>query len=204
MKTTEFNPLIEAIGGIDDNIISDAMSKTTKRPRAVRTVLLTAAAAAVCTVASVTAVARLKSDRDITVNGVLTDPDYSEVTYNGTTYGVYVFDLPKEALGEEKEGGTAVGEVKVVRNNDGKFGNGWKIVDEAGNSFYIGINNKLVRMKSKDGVYGKGFDVLNFSDDYCYFEYDFGKDIRIDLVHKDDLDEYTKAHAEELHLTAEE
>lgn len=202
---TKLNPLLEAMNGIDDKFVFDtAKNSTNKRKKRIGTMIIAAAAAAACTVASVTAIASLKADRDITVNGVLTDPDYSEVTYNGTTYSVYVFDLPKEVLDEEKEGGTAVGKVKVVRNNDGKFGNDWKIVDEAGNSFYVGINNKLVRMKSKDGVNDIGFAVLNLSDDYCWFEYDFGKDIKIDLVHKDDLDEYTKAHAEELHLPAEE
>lgn len=67
------------------------------------------------------------------------------------------------------------------------------IVDEAGNKFYWGINNKLVLLKSKDGIDGVGFSCLNFRDDkYAYFEYHEGSDIRIELVPCEEYDEYIK------------
>lgn len=173
MKTTEFNPLIEAIGGIDDNIVSDAMSKTTKRPRAVRTVLLAAAVAVFCTGSVTTmAVASLKAPKDVLINDVSVVPQYSTyTTENGTVLEVYVTDIPEYALDEEVEGYTAVGDVKVVQNPEypRKWGK-WMLVDEAGNVFHVGINNKVVKAVDKGTNHYISFDVMNFSDDYEWLE----------------------------------
>lgn len=191
----KINPLFEAMSNIDDNIASGAIKEERRRPKTIKMILIASAAAAICAITTVTAVASLKAPLNITVDGAPIEPTYSTFAdEHGHEWELYVFDMPDYALGEEIEGKTALGEIKAVPNPEypGRFAE-WMIVDEAGNKFYWGINNKLVLLKSKDGIDGVGFSCLNFRDDkYAYFEYHEGSDIRIELVPCEEYDEYIK------------
>ncbi|MCM1164699.1 MAG: hypothetical protein NC299_00745 [Lachnospiraceae bacterium] len=180
----EINPLFEAMSNIDDNIVSEAVKTARKRPKGIRAALIAAAAAAFCAVTAVAAAAALKAPKEVTINDVPVEPRYSTFTDDlGEEWELYVFEFPDFALGEEIEGYTAVGDIKVVRNPEypDRWGE-WMMVDEAGNKFYTGVNNKLVKFQSKDGVRHGGFEVANFlSDRYTYLEF-AADDSRIEIV----------------------
>lgn len=172
MTENKINPLLEAMNGIDDMLVCDTAKNTVKRKKRIG-VVITAAAAAACTVALTTmAVANLKAPKDVLINDVTVQPYYSTYTAdNGKILEVYITNIPDYALDEEVEGYTAVGEIKVVRNPEypQKWGE-WMLVDEAGNVFHTGINNKYVKFNFKGENRWHSFDVLNFSDDYSWIE----------------------------------
>lgn len=169
----KLNPLFEAMNDIDDGIVSNAVQTAHRHPMRLKTVLVAAAAAALCAVTAVTAAAVLKAPKEITVNNEIVEPQYSTFTdINGKEWDMYVFDLPEFALGEEVEGRTAVGKIRAVNNPDypGKWRE-WMLVDEIGNVFYTGVNNKLIEFYSKDGISNVGFGCANFlSKKYEYVE----------------------------------
>ncbi len=171
----KINPLIEAMNNIDENIVSDVMSDTRKHPRRFKPIPIAAVITVLFTATTITAIASLKAPKQVTINDMAAEPSYK--TYlddQGREISMYVYDVPDFALGEEREGGTPVGEIKVVRNPEYplKWGE-WMIVDEAGNEFHTGINNKLVQIEIKDGQIGceqVGFDILNLLDGYGILE----------------------------------
>ena len=168
---TNLNPLLEAMNNIDENIVSDVMSETHKKPRKFKPVLIAAMAATLLTATAITAIATLKAPKQVTINDMAVEPTYkSYVDDDGREIGMYIYDVPDFALGEEREGGTPVGEIKVVRNPEYplKWGE-WMIVDEAGNKFYTGINNKLVQVEigEREQI---GFGILNLLDEYRILE----------------------------------
>ncbi len=169
----KINPLFEAMSNINDNIAANAVSeKNHKRPKCGKPFLVAAAAIALCSTITVTAGALLKSPARFTVNNMAVEPYYSEYKDGlGNDIAVYVIDVPDYALGEE-EGEAAVGDIKVVPNPEypDKWGR-YMIVDEAGNEFHVGINNKIVMYEVK-GEQGIGtFDCSNFlKDEYEYVQ----------------------------------
>lgn len=193
----KIDPLFEVMSSIDDNIVSGAIKAERKRPKGIKAILIAAAAAVLCAATTITAVASLKAPKNISIDGAPIEPTYSTTNdRDGNEWDVYVFNMPDYALGEEKEGKTAVGEIKVVPNPEypAKWRE-WMIVDEAGNVFHGGINNKLVFLYSKDGVSEVGFACPNYrSDIYSYFQYNEDSKVRIELVLNEELDEYLKQH----------
>lgn len=172
---TKLNPLLEAMNNIDENIVSDVISDTRKRPRRFKPITIAAAITVLFTVTAITAIASLKAPQQVTINDMAVEPTYkSYVDDQGREISMYIYDVPDFALGEEREGGTPVGEIKVVRNPEYplKWGE-WMIVDEAGNKFYTGINNKLVQIEIKGEQIGCkqiGFGILNLLDGYRTLE----------------------------------
>ena len=171
----KIDPLFEAMSSIDDNIVSNAIHEKRRCPRGIKAILIAAAVTVFCAISTISAVAMQKAPKDVMINETLIEPSYSSFVDNsGKAWDVYVFDLPDFCLGEEQEGKTAVGKVTVAPNPEypHKWGE-FMIVDETGKEFHVGINNKLVRCESKDGVHHYGFDVLNYrSDEFDYLEFE--------------------------------
>lgn len=190
----KINPLFEAISNIDDNIAANAIKENRRCPKKIKVILIVAAAAAMCAITTVTAVARLKSNLNVTIDSISVEPYYSITSAFGKEWDIYVIDLPDYVLGEEEKGKTAVGRIDVIPNPEypGKFGK-WMIVDETGNKFYTGINNKLILLRPQDGD-TSGFDEFcctNFlSNDYGYFETYTGDSLKFDLVPLEKYEEF--------------
>lgn len=171
----KINPLLEAMNNIDENIVSEVMSDTHKQPRRIKLIPIAASIAVLFTATAITAIATLKAPQQVTINDMAVEPTYkSYVDDEGREINMYIYDVPDFALGEEVEGGTPVGEIKVVKNPEypSKWGE-WMIVDEAGNKFYTGINNKLVQIEIKGGrikCEQFGFGILNLLDGYGTLE----------------------------------
>lgn len=192
----KINPLFEAMSEVDDNIVSNSIKEECKRPKGLKAILISAAAAVLCAATTITAVASLKAPKNIIVDGVMVEPVYSTISGYGKEWDVYVIDMPDYALGEEKEGKTAVGGIKVVINPEfpGKESE-FMMVDEAGNKLYSGVNNKLVLLLSKDGVANFSFACANYRyDTYCYFEWYDESNIGIDNVPYEEEDNYRREH----------
>lgn len=190
----KINPLFEAISNIDDNIAANAIKENRRHPKKIKVILIAAAAAAMCAITTVTAVARLKSNLNVTIDSISVEPYYNTTSAFGKEWDIYVIDLPDYVLGEEEKEKTAVGKIDVVPNPEypEKFGK-WMIVDETGNKFYTGINNKLILVRPQDGD-ASGFDEFcctNFlSDDYGYFETYTGNSLKFDLVPLEKYEEF--------------
>lgn len=190
----KINPLFEAISNIDDNIAANAIKENRRHKKKIKVILIAAAVSAMCAITTVTAVARLKSNLNVTIDSISVEPYYNITSAFGKEWDIYVIDLPDYVLGEEEKGKTAVGKIDVVPNPEypGKFGK-WMIVDETGNKFYTGINNKLILVRPQDGD-TSGFDEFcctNFlSDDYGYFETYTGNSLKFDLVPLEKYEEF--------------
>lgn len=144
-EINKLNPLLEAMNDIDDDIVSETAPVERKRPKYFKPLMIAAAAAVLCGATAVTAVASIKPPKEVIVNDEpLEVADYT--VYNdekGREIRTYVYNMPDHVLGEEKEGCTPVGQVRVVKRDDDRWG-GWEIVDEEGNVFHWGINNKKI------------------------------------------------------------
>lgn len=109
-----------------------------------------AAAAAVLAVTGVT-VGALSSPPEVKLNGDYIEPYYNVyIDVDGSTVEILTVELPSEMLGEEKNGMTPTGELKLGRSDIGDISNegysGIWLIDEKGNE-YCKINNKLVNVK---------------------------------------------------------
>lgn len=146
--------------------------------------IIAAAAAVLCAITAATAVAITKAPKDIIV-----DDEPAEVEYtvykdeHGREIRTYSYNLPDYALRAEKPGCTPVGKVRVV-HEDGYLWTGWRIVDEKGNEFPDGINNKEILCEVIDKYnphtyHEMGFGCTNFR----------GDEYNMMMFHKDDLDE---------------
>lgn len=188
----KLNPLLEALNDIDDAIISDAAPEKRRRPRYFKPMIIAAAAAVLCGATAITAVASRKPPQEIILWDEPLDVDYTVYTdEKGREIRTYAFNLPDYALGEEKEGCTPVGQVRVVDRVDDLWG-GWEIVDEEGNVFHRGINNKKIRCDIIDPAnphthYQVGFMCANFLGDYydmtMFCEYDSEENVVADRVY---------------------
>lgn len=168
---------------IDDAIISEAAPAEKKRARYFKPMMIAAAAAVLCGATAVTAVASIiKPPQQIILWDEPLDVDYTVYTdEKGREIRTYAFTLPDYALVEEKEGCTAVGAVKLVAKEDCDIFDDYVLVDEAGNVFNTGINNKEVRCDIIDPAhpethYDYGFVCVNFNyKEYSwsmFYEYD--------------------------------
>lgn len=145
-EINKLNPLLEAMNDIDDAIISESAPAKRKRPMRFKPLIVAAAAVVLCGATAVTAAASLKPSKEVIVEDEPVDVDYTVYIDDlGREIRTYAFNIPDYALGEEKEGCTAVGQVKVVpADDDNPWGN-WSIVDEEGTVFHSGINNKEIQ-----------------------------------------------------------
>lgn len=168
----KINPLLEAMNNIDEKIVSDVMSEPRKQPRKFKLIPIAAAVAVLFTATAITAIASLKAPQQVTINDTPVEPTYK--TYYddlGRKIDMYVYDVPASALGEEVEGHTPVGDIKAVRNPEyPQKWSDWMIVDEAGNVFHTGINNKYVHIYIRGENSGHGFAVMNLLDGYGMYE----------------------------------
>lgn len=138
------NKLLKSINDIDDDLISEAESWKPRKARKLKIAIIAAAAAVLCGATAVTAVASLKTPVDFTINDEPVEVEYTVYTDDkGREIRTYAYKLPDYSLGEEIEGHTAVGQVRVVLRDDDLWG-GLELVDEEGNVFHGGINNKIV------------------------------------------------------------
>lgn len=159
--------LLKNINDIDDDLIFEA--ERWKRPKVhkLKIAVIAAAAAVLCAATAVTATANIKPPKEVIVDGEPLDVDYTVYTdENGREIRTYAYTMPDYAVGEEIEGCTPVGQVRVVKNDEDLWGD-WKIVDEAGNVFHLGINNKEVQCdiidpKNPRATYDIGFACPNF------------------------------------------
>lgn len=171
--------LLNNINDIDDDLICEAEQWKPRKAKKLKIAFIAAAAAALCAVTAVTAVASLKPPVDITVNDEPVEVEYTVYTDDkGREVRTYAYTLPDYVLKEEKEGYTAVGQVRVVARDDNRWG-GWDIVDEEGNVFHWGINNKIVECEIDVGHLNEiGFGCMNVRDGYnmIWFNNDNDKD----------------------------
>ncbi|MBD5384342.1 MAG: hypothetical protein HDR72_05025 [Ruminococcaceae bacterium] len=141
--------------------------------------VIAAAVVAACSAMAITAGALLKAPTKFTVNDMEVEPYYNEYKDElGNDIVMYVIDVPDFALGKAVEGNTAVGDIRVVPNPEypSKWGE-YMIVDELGNEFHVGINDKIVmyELNGKDGI--GTFDCSNFlKDEYEYVQIISGED----------------------------
>ena len=171
MTDNKINPLLEAMSEIDDNIITNKTATTVKKSKK-RAIIIAAAAAAVMAVGSITAGAIMNAPIKTMLNNEPYEPIYDVYTDEyGHTIETFVYDVPEYALKEEREGWTAVGRIRAVYDPDLPFAkpgySGYKLVDEAGNEFRFGVNNKYVDVRiDNNNSLSIGFDCgnLNFSE----------------------------------------
>lgn len=182
-EKNKLNPLLEAMNDIDDAIISESAPAEKKRAKYFKPMIIAAAAAVLCAATAVTATASLKPPQQIIISDEpLSDVDYTVYTdEKGREIRTYAITLPDYALVEEKEGYTAVGAVKLVAKEGCDIFDEYVLVDEAGNVFNTGINNKEVRCDIIDPAhpethYDYGVDCVNFNyKEYSwsmFYEYD--------------------------------
>lgn len=188
----KLNPLLEAMNDIDDSIISEAAPAERRRARYFKPLMIAAAAAVLCGATAVTAAASIKPSKVVIVEDEPVDVDYTVYIDDlGREIRTYAFNIPDYALGEEKEGCTAVGQVKVVPADDENPWGDWIIVDEEGTVFYSGINNKEIQCDVIDpenphthheigfvcaNFKSKDYDMImyNSQDKICLHVYPFG------------------------------
>lgn len=163
------NKLLKSINDIDDDLIFEAESWKPPKAIKLKIAVIAAAAAVLGAATAVTAVASLKTPVDVTVNDEPVEVEYTVYTDDkGREIRTCAYKLPDYALGEEREGCTAVGQVRVVQRDDDLWA-GWDIVDEAGNVFHKGINNKMVEFQ----IVGKNLNTFLFPCMNLLDEYDF-------------------------------
>lgn len=179
----KLNPFLEIMNEIDDDIVSGAIANQCKRPRYFKPMLIAAAAAVLCGATAVTAIAGTKPAKEYTINEEPVEVECTVYTDDrGREIRTYAYKLPDYAFGKEVEGRTAVGQVRVVARDDNRWG-GWEIVDEEGNVFHYGINNKEVEREiagKVGGIGGIGFGCTNVRDGFnmAWFNSDNDKDLR--------------------------
>lgn len=205
MTENKINPLLDVMSEIDDSIITNsntvgAVKKSKKRP-----IIIAAAAAAMLGVAiPVTSGALMRQPLKTEINTQENELGYNVYTDEyGHMIETYVYDIPEYALGEEVEGRTAVGAVRAVYDPDIYVAGGYKLVDEEGNEFLGGINNKYVDYCVDSGSKSMiGFDCANLADGYTTLEFNNEHihlgGVRIDkclqVVKEDEIDGVLRSH----------
>lgn len=103
-----------------------------------------AAALAAAVVISAVTIGASSSKRTV-INGIEVEPQYTVyLDEDGAKVEIVIYPVPEEALGEEIEGNTPVGELKVKRFDvQGRNGRP-RLVDEEGTEFPVSVNNMLV------------------------------------------------------------
>lgn len=210
MTENRINPLLDVMSEIDDNLIANKASTAKKRKK--RSVIIAAAAAAVLAVSIPMTVGALTR---APIEALIND-EYVEVGYDvytderGHKIETFVYDIPEYALQEEREGLTPVGKVRaVVEFSDSVafsqqsfYVTSYKLVDEAGNVFFAGINNKEVEIRIDENENAHYiFGCPNLADGYTKFmkvvKHMHG-DIEVDrclyVVKEEEMDEIHLAH----------
>ncbi|MCH5205480.1 MAG: hypothetical protein J1F09_00920 [Oscillospiraceae bacterium] len=169
----------------------------------IKPLIIAAAVAVLAAATAITAGALMRAPMEIEMNGELYDPEYDVYTDEyGHKIETLVYDVPEYALAEEREGYTAVGKVRAVYDPDSIRTMKYKLVDEAGNEFVAGINNKIVTVlinndKGSGITYcctnmADGYTYMEFADNHSHGEYDLDKCIHI--VKEEEADEINIAH----------
>lgn len=203
MSENKINPLLEAMSEIDDNniVINTATAKKSKK----RAIIIAAAAAAVMAVGSITAGAIMNAPIKTMLNNEPYEPTYDVYTDEyGHTIETFVYDIPEYALVEEREGQTAVGRVRAVYDPELKQVNviGYKLVDEEGNEFLFGINNKYVDLRVDGEFTSRAFGARNMANgDYMIVRFmsehshnDYNLDQCFHVAKRDEVDDLFRAH----------
>lgn len=112
---------------------------------------LIAAAAAIAAATGVT-VGALSSPPDVKLNGEPIEPYYNVYTdRDGSTVEIIAAELPADMLGEEEPGRTPTGGLRLGRSEIGDISRddyfSYWLIDENGDEYYGGINNKIVSVK---------------------------------------------------------
>lgn len=184
----KINPLLEVMNDIDDDIVSGAAPVQRKRPRYFKPMLIAAAAVVLCGATAVTAIASIKPHTTVTLdNEEPADMEYDVyVDDQGREIRTYAIQLPDYALREEVDGYTAVGKVRAVYTDEYEddYEFQWVLVDEEGNRFPQGINNKAVECEILDGesCLSISFTSANFN----YEDYSVSVDLRSDTLDRSD------------------
>ena len=169
--------LLQNINDIDDDLVFEAEQWQRPKIKKLKIGIIAAAAAALCAITTVTAVAFTKSPQEYVVNGEPIEVDYTVYKDDaGREIRTYAYKLPEFALLKEKPGCTPVGKVRVAPE-DGYYWIGWRIIDEAGNEFTNGVNNMEVKCNVIDKYHPEtlhdiGFSCANFnSKEYSMAEF---------------------------------
>lgn len=122
--------------------LSGAKPQKAKRLSLVKRAAAAALAAAV--VISAVTIGAFTSKRTV-INGIEVEPQYTVyLDEDGAKVEIVIYPVPEEALGEEIEGNTPVGELRVKRFDVQGWNGRPRLVDEEGTEFPVSVNNMLV------------------------------------------------------------
>lgn len=158
---------------IENKVLSRIKEEPTERKRiSIKRFAAVAAVAAVAVSLAAVGIGALGSVTSV-INGIKVEPEYVQyIDTDGAMVEIISYPVPEEALTEEAEGHTPVGELRLKRLGELEGWNGRaRLVDEEGTEFFTGVNNVLVitvvthHDGSKESV---SYDVTNMRDDWGY------------------------------------
>ena len=173
----------------------------------IKPLIIAAAVAVLAAATAITAGAIMRAPINVEMNNEPYDVEYDVYTDEyGNKIETFVYDIPEYALAEELEGLTAVGKVRAVYDPGSIRNVKYKLVDEAGNEFVAGINNKMVNLRINDNNISRiGFSCANVADGYTVMEFNFNHshnefdlDKCIHVVKEEETDDIMREHGYEL------